>query len=287
MTFFKNRALHFAQFTGPPFFWNVGVVSHQVGTPCQEAAVPVRDVLYFWGPDDFYTFDGYSVTPIQNNLREFVFGDVNKAFLNQVAGYYDENNGPIVKWHYSSRYANPAGSLDSYVCLNIRFGTWGFGRQNIDLPLFGLANTSTGTQAGLFLPDHGLRLFDPSAPLASPSVTSNDIGDGHYLYQVTRARPRFNIYPLQAPIPAGVPGPDGSPFETYPAPGPSLGTVELEQLYTYIAGQPLRSGVKQAIDQDGWFNAPMTQRMQRFKLTVHDPCELVELELQIAPAGEV
>ncbi|HUO03672.1 MAG TPA: hypothetical protein VMU16_00615, partial [Candidatus Binataceae bacterium] len=283
--FFKRRALHYATFTGPPFFWNVAVVSHQVGTPCQEAVVNARDVLYFWGIDDFYTFDGYSLLPIQNNLREFIFRDLNKGFRSSIAGRYDENNGPCVFWHYPSN-ASADGSLDSYVCFNIRFGTWGWGRLAIDFPLLGNIEVASGPVSGVFLPDHALREYNPASPLASPYITTNTIGDGHYLYQINRARPRFSLYPFQAPLPTPTIGEDPGPFETYPDPGPSLGTVELTQLYRYIAGQPYYIGTKQAIDQDGWFNAPLTQRMQRLQLTVHDPCEIVELEVDLSQAGE-
>ena len=44
-----------------------------------------------------------------------------------VAGRYDINR-TLVFWHYPSVNANPRGTLDSYVSLNLRTGKWGFGR---------------------------------------------------------------------------------------------------------------------------------------------------------------
>ena len=280
--FFKERALHYGFFVGPPFFWNLYIVSHQVGAPCQEAVVPVRDVLYFWGPDDFYTFDGYSLNPIQNNLREFIFRDLDLNFKGNIAGYYDENNGPIVKWHYPSVNADPPGSLDSYVCLNIRFGTWGFGREQIDFPLYGMVNKGSGAECGVFDTGHSLKLYDPAASVGAPYITTNDIGDGYYLYSVNRARPRFSVYP-------------------------PTGDIELQQFYQYVAGRPISDagpippgpggplapgamtpGEIVSIQQvDGWFNPVWTERMQRFRLTVHDTCEIVELALDVTQSGEV
>ena len=188
--------------------WNFQTISKQVGvsgagTPDgtgQECVVNTGDFHYFVGPDDFWQFDGYNLEPIPNNVKEFFFRDLDQTNAGFISGRYDRVRDLIV-WHYPSKNASPAGSLDSYIGFYKRKGNWFFGRLNIDLPMGGdLSSANAGT--GLFLTNHQLNNYDDSAVFSPISgnvfVTTWDVGDRRWLYQVNRVRPGFQLYPVLA-----------------------------------------------------------------------------------------
>jgi hypothetical protein len=179
---YRQNAFQCATFVGVDIGWDFGqpgTISEDIGAAGNECVINTGDYHYIWGPDDFWQFDGYNLNRIPNNLKQFIFRDLDQGFFANVAGRYDINR-TLVFWHYPSVNANPRGSLDSYVSLNLRTGKWGFGRLNIDLPLTGVMNDPVSSQttpdSGVFLTDHNLYLYDENAPFApalNPPVVTN------------------------------------------------------------------------------------------------------------------
>lgn len=262
MVFYKINSTYFASFTGPPFFWLFQVASHQVGCIGTNARVGVRDVEYFVGPDDFYTFDGFAVNPIPNPLKEWFFGTSSDPdLLGQCQARFDENTSCIF-WHYISLGGT---TLDSWICLNIRTLQWTAGNLLIDTVVQGMfpaAGPSAfldnhHTVPGVIDSAHQFSVYNGPTTGGS-SLTTGDIGDRHFMWNVNRIRPAWTVRPT---------------------------TAQATMLTAYTPGGPYALGTSVAMDSNGWFNLVSTDRLQRILLTMTGPAEIVSLELAVQPAG--
>jgi hypothetical protein len=295
MTFWKRTSFYVGQFTGPPFFWNLTKVSSQVGVASQENPINVGDILYFIGPDDFYSFDGFNLNRIPNSFKEWFFREsLDVGFVENIASRYDEARN-LIFWHYPSISASPRGSLDKYICLNVRTGRWLPGTESIEIPLGGRIPASTGLTydqfgamfttyndipnipynstffgasprdfSGVFLSDHTLYVFGdaPPSPDPGPFITGSDFGDRRLMYQVIRMRPGYYL-------------------------NPGIGQSQVEILASYLQGTAPTLVQTVPMSDDGFFNVNVTARLQRPRIRVFAEAELVDYQLEYSEAGEV
>ena len=120
---YKAHAIHVGNFTGPPFAWAFPSTSEQVGCMNHECVINAGDYHLFIGQDNFYRFDGQTLTPIPNNLREWFFAHADRSRLHTVLGRFDDANALAV-WHFSSTDAPTEGDLDLWVAYHIPTGKW-------------------------------------------------------------------------------------------------------------------------------------------------------------------
>src|SRR5271166_1848842 len=120
---YKRNALYYGTYQGPPFYWGFQTISNKVGTLGPNSVVTVDTMQYFVGPDDFYQFDGYSLSRIPNNLRKWFFANVNTNFASTIFASYDQPRGQVVFW-FSSNNAQKGGILDSNVAYSLITGNW-------------------------------------------------------------------------------------------------------------------------------------------------------------------
>lgn len=277
---YRQNAFQCATFVGVDIGWDFGspgTISEDIGAAGNECVVNTGDYHYIWGPDDFWQFDGYNLNRIPNNLKQFIFRDLDQGFFVNVAGRYDVNR-TLVFWHYPSVNANPRGSLDSYISLNLRTGKWGFGRLNIQVPLNGLMidpiSEETTPDTGVFLPDNNLYLYDELAPFPNPAldiptyIVSNDFGDRQMVYSTRRLRPGFALYPT-------VPNTTPTPVKITPL------------IQQRLTGTPPVAPFSVPISDDGWGNLKVTARLMRFRLDLYGTCELAQGTVDINPTGSV
>ena len=272
---YRQNAFQCATFVGVDIGWDFGspgTISEDIGAAGNECVINTGDYHYIWGPDDFWQFDGYNLNRIPNNLKQFIFRDLDQEFFSSVAGRYDINR-TLVFWHYPSVNANPRGTLDSYVSLNLRTGKWGFGRLEIDLPLGGVMNDPVSTQTtpdtGVFLPDHNLYLYDELAPFTGPAyIVSNDFGDRHMVYSTRRLRPGFALFPV---VPNTVP----TPVKITPY-------VQMTN-----TGVPPTPAFTVPIAPSGFGDLKVTGRLTRFRFDLYGTCELNQGDVDISPTGSV
>ncbi len=277
---YRRNALQCGTIVGGQVGWDwtmPGTISLTVGAAGQGCVVNIGDFHYIFGPDDFYTFDGFNLVNIPNHLKEWVFRDLNQAFAANIAGRYDVERD-LVFWHYPSQTTafGQAGGLDSYVCLYRRTGKWAFGRLSIETPLVGEAvNPEAGPNAtnpatGVVLTDHSLNIFDDAvglAPVSSVYVTSHDFGDRQLVYQCRRVMPGFSLRP--------VPGATGAP------------AARLIPYTSMVAGQTPAAGSAVPLSDDGWFNFVTSARLQRFRIEMFGPAEITHGWAELNPTGEV
>lgn len=284
---YKAKHISFGRFSGPPFFWDFGNgVSDEVGAPGQEAVANLGDIHYFPGPDDFYSFDGYSLRRIPNNLKEWFFDTVNQYVMHAICARWDQRRS-LIFWHFPSKNASPETVLDSWICLNLRTGKWSADTQAelVDMPVFSpipsgrltydsltktyptygdmnffygdLKDRSVEVSAAFKASDHGLYIYDGFG--GQSYFVSNDFGDRESLYQVTMVRPHYQLAPA-----------DGATIQALNQSAPGE---------TPVAGPS-------ASLKSGKFDLINTARLQRFKHIGNSDYEIVALEVDAEFAGE-
>lgn len=123
------RSMYVGRYVGTPEVWNFTLVSSFVGAPSDESVVKVGGYTHlFPGPDNFYSFDGATLTPIGNDVKEWYYSAVNTEYDYLVTGLHDWRDG-LVYWFYP---ASASTTLDSWVCYNYRTGKWGKGTLNTE-----------------------------------------------------------------------------------------------------------------------------------------------------------
>ena len=290
MAIYKNKSLYFSQFVGPPFYWDFQIVSAQIGAPSQEAVANLGDVQMWPGNDDWYAFDGRSLTRIPNSLKEWFFANVDGLHLDKIAARWDQKKS-LVFWHFPSYNASPAGTLDSWICLNVRTGKWGCSEAAyttaVDIPIFSAIETGALTydtltalnptyadfdgsmygdyvsqsievSGAIRMSDRKLALYNGSA--GAWMLTSHDFGDYYNKFQVTRVRPRFLVKPSSATL------------------------RPLNQ--NNEAGIASTEGPATTISAFGNFDLQNTARMQRFRINSSNDAEISGMDVLVDYAGE-
>jgi len=135
---YKDAAIHMGHFVGPPFFWDFRKISDEIGVPNQEAVANLGDYHLIPGQDDFYKFDGFTLERIPNNMKEWFFSHLDGPNKDKMAARWDIENS-LVFWHFPTSEASPEGSLDAWICYNLRTHKWtgDLVATPVDMPAFG------------------------------------------------------------------------------------------------------------------------------------------------------
>jgi hypothetical protein len=275
---YKQTAVHYGLFTGPPNFWQINNYSEVVGTPSAHSVIPYRDVHYFVGPDDFYTFDGWSVQPIPNNLRTWFFHtNLDRLYAANIRGAANPSRNQLV-WFYPSINANPRGSLDSAISLSTVTGLWAPSSVKADLPLEGYEPLDGPSplvgQMGLAYVDsnHILQLLlEPTGEAPIPGrpisyITSGDLGDKVNLYKITRVCPGFLNMPSTMPM-------------------SGLSTLQVWSQYVLGQAAGLQQGPKSVFSVSGFFDLVTANRLQRLQITLLPRMTITDMDVEMAFAG--
>lgn len=301
----KESSLYFGQYIGAPFFWQFDSVSENVGVPSHEAIVNASDVLLLMSRDDFYSFDGSSLQRLPNQFKEYFFRTLTTQQLARVIGRYDPINSLAI-WHYPTS-AESDSPLDEMLIFNLRTGKWtrstlrsvtgeAIGAEAIVLPSLvqgpflsyeefentygtyeaipditydseALARDGDLVVGGIITNAH--TLATANGPPAGGYLTTGEIGDSTYYYQLNRVRPVFAVWPSdnRAKLSAymrtvnGYPIPDPNPF-----PQPGIG----DEVW---------------LGRDGAFSLFQTARAHQFKLEVFGTCEITGFVLDGVQVG--
>lgn len=300
---YKRNSFFNLQFTGPPFFFQATKVSDEIGTAGMYSAIKTDTLHYFWGPDDFYATDGFSVWRVQNNLRRWFLANLNTAYDYLIYGVYDLPRSQLV-WWFSSINAPTPGAYDSYVSLSLLTGKWSHGQPGgpgtgatIDIPLSGLIggtqpwtwavfentygawanippivwgsplfNGGTITGTAIISSSHQVNLLNGAASATLPSyVTTGDFGDKRSMYRMNRARPGFTAFPTNPP----------------------LASAAKASVYgTYVQGQPPTEQVALVpLSNYGTFDFVTANRLQRIKVGFYADGTLADIDVDISYTG--
>ena len=120
-----DQAVYSMQYVGPPFIWNVQLLSENISIIGPNAAVLASGVVYWMGVDKFYMYDG-RVQTLECDLRRFVFQNLNYQQNQQV--YCSTTEGfNEVWWFYCT---GTDTQCNNYVVYNYLERVWYYGTMN-------------------------------------------------------------------------------------------------------------------------------------------------------------
>lgn len=268
---YKQRAVYLGQYAGPPTLWDFSLLSADVGTVCDEAIVTYGTSgarQAFMGFDNFYICDGSLPVAIPNPLWKWFFQtSLDARYAYNVWGTWNRLLNLVI-WYYPSVNANPAGSLDRYVCWQPEVNRWTTGANPniveavVEAPVSAAGAIVYSPMAlfgtALMLSDYSMWQF--SGPVASAYVTTGDIGDGKQLSFARGVRPIFNSFPANAAA-------ELTPYYRW-----NLGDTQL-------AAKPVQLG------SYGWFPVRQAARYQAAKLRFMADCEITGMQIDASAAG--
>lgn len=119
---FSDTDVHLATYVGLPLVYSFERLATDCGTISKGSPVCVDDRAWWMGNNGFWTYDGF-VKPLECDVQDFVFSDLNVGQRSKVAGLHNSEFGEVW-WFYPS-----ASSVenDRYVFFNYREGHWGIG----------------------------------------------------------------------------------------------------------------------------------------------------------------
>lgn len=121
---YKKDSMYYGTYQGPPVVWAFNQISPIVGTPCQEAVVAIGTRHVFLGSDaQVYQYDGSAVTPIGDEVKDWLYANWSAGFRDRVESYHDKENS-LVYWYFCSKNASLA-IPDTCLVLNYRTGKFG------------------------------------------------------------------------------------------------------------------------------------------------------------------
>lgn len=102
-TIFSERALHVAQYAGPPTIFQIDEIDSESGTPAPNSVVKANGIIWFYGWDGFYAFDGRNkpVSISANKISKWFKSNAAQEVLSSMRGAVDRVNNLIV-WAFKS-----------------------------------------------------------------------------------------------------------------------------------------------------------------------------------------
>jgi hypothetical protein len=134
--FFSNRAAFQAAYTGDNTVYSTPLVSDQAGLIGPAAVTTLGGVAFWMSPTDFWMWNG-SVVPIpSDDIREYVFGDINRSYQSRCVAGTVRAFKEVWFWYPSGASTD----IDRYVILHLDQGVWSIGTMDrtawLDTDLF-------------------------------------------------------------------------------------------------------------------------------------------------------
>lgn len=110
-----------ARYVGLPLVYRFDRVGNG-GLAAANAVVTGDDFAVWMGPNGFYFYNG-RLTPLDCDVRDYVFNDINTQQISKVAGWIHQEFNEVW-WHYPS---SGSSECDRYVVWNYQENIWYFG----------------------------------------------------------------------------------------------------------------------------------------------------------------
>lgn len=119
---FTDSSLHSMQYLGPPYTFGINMLSDNISIAGPNAAVGAGDTVFWMGEGEFYSYNGV-VNPVQCDVKDYVFSNINTAQLEKVFAGVNPNFNEVW-WFYPSSNSN---ENDRYVVFNYQQNIWYYG----------------------------------------------------------------------------------------------------------------------------------------------------------------
>lgn len=148
---------HTATYQGPPTVYGFERVGNACGVISPAAAVAVGSMAFWMGYDNFFIFDGSTVTSLPCEVHDRVFSDINFIERGKVSAVSNQLHNEV--WWF---YPTAGTENDRYVYFNYKDQYWGYGA----------IDRSSGDDSGVF--------FDPIWSDSTGNIYSHEVG---YIHQ--------------------------------------------------------------------------------------------------------
>lgn len=208
---FQEHSIRRMDYVGPPVIFQLDEVERHRGTPAPNSVVWTGGVVFYYGHDGFYMFDGVRSTPIgTNRVNKWFASQADITALQSMRGVIDRRNRLVMwsfstaglalnsrviiynwgvdRWSYAeidaemiAEYVSPGYTLDE---LDAIIGS--------DIDTNSISVDSDAYKGGslnvqVFGVDHKSATFD-GTPLVA-SITTKELGAGHKVVDTTAVRP--------------------------------------------------------------------------------------------------
>lgn len=124
---FQEHSLRTMTYVGPPTVFRIDEVERGSGTPSPNSVVWFKNLVFYYGWDGFYVFDGQKSIPISDNKNaDWIEENLDPAAVENMRGVYDRQNG-LVFWAFSSSGTTVNNRIAIY---NIKANRWAYGEVN-------------------------------------------------------------------------------------------------------------------------------------------------------------
>lgn len=126
----QEHSIHRMDYVGPPVIFQFDEVERGRGTPAANSVVWTGGLMFYYGHDGFYMFDGTKSTPIgANRVNRWMSQNADVSGLDSMRGVVDRRNR-LVMWAFKS-----SASLafnDRLIIYNWSADKWSYGEVNIE-----------------------------------------------------------------------------------------------------------------------------------------------------------
>lgn len=187
---FTDAAIYSLQYLGPPYVWGSQLLSDNISIVSLNAAAYTNGTAFWMGQDKFYKYDG-RVQTLRCDLRQFIYGDINRAQFSQIFAGTNEGFNEVW-WFYCTADSN---IINRYVVYNYAEDVWYYGSMArsawLDSPLRSYPIAATYVN-NLVYHENGVDdgTLEVALPILSSITTAQfDIGDGHNMAFAWRMLP--------------------------------------------------------------------------------------------------
>ena len=186
---FFERGVFRMIYVGPPDIFDFYPAASVRGSPAPNSIVPLGNVVYYFGEDGFYMFDGNQSQPIgANKVDKWFFANVDQSALQLVVGAPDINNKAIV-WIFRSVFA-PSALPDQALIYRWDIQMWSFAQVTTQWASRAPVTLAAAT-VPLALGQLELAVVDSSGFLAFMNGTPLPAQVGTKVVQITPGRRTF------------------------------------------------------------------------------------------------
>ena len=187
---FTDSAIYSLQYLGAPYVWGSQILSDNISIVSLNAATYSSGVAFWMGQDKFYKYDG-RVQPLRCDLRQFIYGNINRARYNQIFAGTNEGFNEVW-WFYCTANSDV---INRYVVYNYAEDIWYYGTMGrtawLDSSLRDYPMAATYANNLVYHEDGVDDNITGTAVAINAWITTSqfDIGDGHNFAFVWRMLP--------------------------------------------------------------------------------------------------
>lgn len=128
---YKDRAVFIGQYVGAPAVWQWTRVPGDIGCSNHEAVVNIETAHYFVGQENIYAFDGNTIQPVGDGIKEWFFANLNVPYRYKISGLHERSKGRV--WWFFPKGSST--TLNAAIVYSYYAKKWGYAEYAVECPL--------------------------------------------------------------------------------------------------------------------------------------------------------